>query len=202
MSFDFFESEPRETLLLFSGWFLVVTCWGQLQDRRRQWVSSRTDGVSSRTDESVGHLQERQICRSAPVQTGQWVSSRTDGVSGMLMVPHESLSLSFSVLVHRWCIVLNWGEGKRRRGAGSVLPEGRAAGREPVPPQHAPLVPADVASVHASDSDPPVLWELECEVLGGVAIAAHKPCPVHVPEETALTWRGTGGHQGEERGTY
>lgn len=77
-----------------------------------------------------------------------------------------------------------------------ILPEGGAARPESVPLQRASLVSTQVFSVAAADGEPAVFVQLQGEVLGHLAVRAHQPGAVHVPEAAVdacrAGWTGSG----------
>lgn len=70
-----------------------------------------------------------------------------------------------------------------------ILPEGGAARPESVPLQRASLVSTQVFSVAAADGEPAVFVQLQGEVLGHLAVRAHQPGAVHVPEAAVDAYR-------------
>lgn len=70
-----------------------------------------------------------------------------------------------------------------------ILPQGRAAQAESVGLQHASLVSAQVFAPLVADGEATALRELQGEILRGLAVRAHQPAAVHVPEATVHACR-------------
>lgn len=106
------------------------------------------------------------------------------------------------VLVISWCLTLDQQRQKMESGwilDALILPQGWAAQAESVPLQRASLVSTQVFPVTGTDGKPSTFMQLQREVFRHLAIRAHQPSTVHIPEPAIDTWECGGSHaQGQK----